>query len=311
MRRGPLILLWLCACDSGSTSAPAASVPPPGTIPPAIACSGKSIPPNDQVTTLQSGGLTRMYRVHVPPSYDPSFATPVVLNFHGYVEAAEAQIVLTDMNPHADANGYIVVYPSGTGLVPSWNAGACCGDAMNFHVDDIGFIRAMIARLETDLCVDTHRIYATGFSNGGMISHRLACEMSDIIAAVAPVAGTLVTEPCNPTRPMPVMHFHGTADPLVPFGGNPALGMPPVVQMMQTWAERDRCAQETQTMYLAGDSSCARYPGCAGGAEVVLCIVDGGGHTWPGGFQVPELGKTSIDLDATAMMWDFFTRHPL
>jgi len=311
MRRGPLIpILLLCACDAQGSGPPEPKVPPPGASG-AITCSGRTTPPNDQVTTFEFGGLLRMYRVHVPPSYDSRLGTPLVLNFHGYVEAAEAQLVLSDMNPHADAHGYIVVYPSGTGLVPSWNAGACCGDAMVNHVDDIGFIRAMITRMESDLCVDTHRIYATGMSNGGMISHRIACELGDTVAAVAPVAGTLVASPCNPSRPMPIIHFHGTADPLVPYGGNPLYGMPPVVQMMQTWAERDGCAQDTQTMYLVGDSSCSRYPGCAGGAELILCTIDGGGHTWPGGFPVPELGKTSMDIDATAMMWDFFVRHPL
>jgi polyhydroxybutyrate depolymerase len=304
-------LLSACGFDATAPRGGSPSVPPPGATTSTVTCSGKTTPPNDQVTILQFGGLTRFFRVHVPPSYNPTLGAPIVLNFHGFSEPNDAQILLSNMDPHADAHGYIVVYPAGTGLLPSWNAGACCGDAMNAHLDDIGFIRAMISRLETDLCVDTHRIYATGFSNGGMISHRIACEMSDVVAAVAPVSGTLETMPCNPSRPMPIMQFHGTSDLLVPFGGNPSLAMPPVVDMMQTWAERDGCALETQNMYLVGDSRCGRYPSCAGGAEVILCTIDGGGHTWPGGLPIPELGKTSIDIDATAMMWDFFTRHPL
>ena len=208
-----------------------------------------------------------------------------------------------------DSAGFIAVHPQGTGNPASWNAGACCSPANDNMVDDVGFVRAMLDKLELDLCVDNARIYSTGMSNGGFLSHRLACELSDRIAAVAPVAGVNGVMTCTPKRPISVMHFHGTADPLVSYTGSN--GLPGAEQTVSDWAMRDHCTDSPLESFRKGDSHCITYKKCDGGAEVILCTVDNGGHTWPGGTAIPGLGNTTTDLSATDAMWDFFLRHPM
>src|SRR5690606_3308049 len=148
--------------------------------------------------------------------------TMLVLNFHGFTSADWQEALLTRMDREVDARGVIVAYPQG--VATSWNAGACCGTAWADAVDDVGFVRALIEHLEAEYCIDARGVDATGMSNGGFLSHRLACELSDRIAAIAPVAGVLGVDPasCAPSRPVPVWQFHGTEDPLVPYeGGTP------------------------------------------------------------------------------------------
>jgi polyhydroxybutyrate depolymerase len=273
-------------------------------------CTGKSKPPLDATKTIMFGGLARTYDVHVPASYDPTHGTALILNFHGYTSNSSQEAFLSKMNPKSDAAGYIVVYPQGTGSTTGWNAGACCGEAASKNVDDVGFVGAMLDALEADLCIDPHRVFATGMSNGGFLSHRLACELADRIAAVAPVAGVLGIPTCTPSRPISVMHFHGTADNVVPYAGSANNGFAGVVDTWNGWATRDQCTDEPTVSFEKGDSKCQAHTHCAGGAEVILCTVDGGGHTWPGGFPIPT-GKTTTDLDASDAMWAFFQRHPL
>ena len=277
-------------------------------------CSGKTKPatPDDVWMFAESGDAGgRSARVHVPKGYDPGASMPVVLDFHGYTSNGAQQEALTGMIAKADAAGFIAVHPEGTGAVPGWNAGACCGTAATTHVDDIAFVNAILDRLEDKLCVDAHRIYATGMSNGGFLSHRIACEMSSRIAAVAPVAGVLGVSTCTPSRPIPILHFHGTLDPLVPYKGSAAMGFPSVADSVAGWVKRDACTGEPVETFRNLDAHCSTYQGCAAGSEVTLCTVDGGGHTWPGGLQVPSLGYTTPNLSATDMMWSFFKKHPL
>jgi polyhydroxybutyrate depolymerase len=309
----------------GTASAPPAAGPPgttpttdpgsPATTPPAAAggtpCVGKEALTGDLDWTLKVGGADRIAHVHVPKGYDPTKAAPVVLDFHGYTSNGAQQNLLTHMNDKADSATFISVHPEGTGSSPSWNAGACCGDAAANAVDDVGFVNKLIDELESKLCVDAHRVFATGMSNGGFLSHRLACEMSTRIAAVAPVAGLLAIPTCNPTRPMSVFQFHGTLDPLVPYDGNPSMGFPSVLQTMSGWATRTGCSTTPRETSKKGDVTCTTYDGCTGGAEVSLCTVTGGGHTWPGGLPVPSLGYTTTNISATDAMWDFFMKHPL
>jgi len=278
---------------------------------PASSCTGKMPQPLDATRTIMFGGMSRTFDVHVPSSYDPSKPTPVVLNFHGYTSNSSQENLLSNMNAKSDVVGFIAVHPNGTGSSPSWNAGACCGEAVTNKVDDVGFVGAMLDQLESDLCVDTARVFATGMSNGGFLSHRLACELANRIAAVAPVAGVLGIPTCNPARPIGVMHFHGTADMLVPYNGNPNMGFPSVPDTFAAWGMRDGCIDQPSMTYQKADSSCQTYKQCTGGVEVTLCTVQNGGHTWPGGLQVPSLGYTTTNLSATDSMWDFFTKHPL
>jgi polyhydroxybutyrate depolymerase len=334
-----LVTLLLCAGACGSSSDGTATAPPatpaagtttpptgdttgttptsppgtPGTTPPASGtpCTGKEALKGDLDWTLKVGGVDRTVHVHVPNGYDPTKALPVVLNFHGYTSNGAEQNLLARMNDKADAVTFIAVHPEGTGVTPSWNAGACCGDAAANATDDVGFVGKIIDELESKLCVDAHRIFATGMSNGGFLSHRLACELSTRIAAVAPVAGLLAIPTCNPARPMSVFQFHGTLDPLVPYDGNPSMGFPSVLQTMSGWAARSGCAVTPRETSKTGDVTCTTYDGCQGGAEVNLCTVTGGGHTWPGGLPVPSLGYTTTNIVATDAMWDFFVAHPL
>lgn len=270
-------------------------------------CEPGGLGPGDVELTLDHDGLTRRYFVHVPDDYDASEPVPLVFDFHGYSSNATQEISLTDMNDLADDEGFIAVHPEGTGALQSWNAGLCCATAMSGDVDDVGFVRAMLEAVASMACVDRSRVYATGMSNGGFLSHRLACEASDIIAAIAPVAGVIgmPMDECAPPRPVPVMHFHGTFDTIVPYGGGTASGFPSVAETIAHWASRNGCTDEAASTYDMGDSHCETFDECEGGSEVTLCTVDGGGHLWPGG-----LGSFST-IDATEHMWAFLSRFTL
>jgi polyhydroxybutyrate depolymerase len=290
------------AASPGNSGAPGSA---------AEACIGKSDLRGDLDWTLSAGGRDRTVHVHLPKTYDPTRPTPVVLNFHGYTSNASQQDALSGMSAKADQAGFVAVHAEGIGLSQSWNAGGCCGEAASSAVDDVGFVNTMLDELESKLCVDARRVFSTGMSNGGFLSHRLACELSTRIAAVAPVAGVLAIPTCNPARPMSVFQFHGTLDPLVGYNGSAALGYPSVPQTMSGWATRSGCSASPRETSKKGNVTCVTYDGCKGGAEVNLCTVDGGGHTWPGGLPVPALGLTTTDINATDAMWDFFLRHPL
>ena len=317
------LLLAVLAVSACKFATPAASAPDAPAAPDASAasgdaavaplCTGKAPASGDSVWTVTSGGLPRLVNVHVPTAYDPTKPTPLVLNFHGFTSDAIQEAILSQMSPLADANDFIVMYPVGTGVPLSWNAGACCGTAAATGVDDIQMVRDLLDQAEQQLCIDPHRIYATGMSNGGFLSHRIGCELADRFAAIAPVAGVLgiPDADCHPSRPVPVIEFHGTSDPLVPWDGSTTLGFPSVTSTFTGWADRDGCTGAPAQTYQHGDATCSTYSQCAGGAEVTLCTIQGGGHTWPGGTPVPTLGATSTDISASAAMWTFFAAHPL
>ncbi|MEQ9504378.1 MAG: PHB depolymerase family esterase [Deltaproteobacteria bacterium] len=263
--------------------------------------------PTDDAWTLEHDGRTREFFVHVPRGYDPNSPTPVVFDFHGRLFTATLQMGLTHMRRVADDEGFIVVH--GEGIGRTWNGGVCCGEAMQEDVDDVGFVDAMIDALEANLCVDARRVYATGMSNGGFLSHRLACELSDRIAAIAPVAGVLGIVGCSPTRAVPVLHFHGTDDSIVGYDG--IRGYLSVEDTIDGWVQRNGCSPTAAVTFQQDDVTCETWSGCDDGAEVQLCTIDGGGHTWPGGAPVPGLGHTSDTIDASETMWTFFERFTL
>jgi polyhydroxybutyrate depolymerase len=263
--------------------------------------------PGDYDLTITSGGRERTAHVHVPASYDPKKPTPVLLNFHGRLSNPSQQELVSKTTPKADAAGFVVVYPAGVGQ--TWNAGLCCGEAQSENVDDVGFTRALLDELGAKLCVDGKRVFATGLSNGGFMSNRLACELSDRIAAIGPVAGQLMMTTCTPKRAVPVMYFHGDADTIVAYDGK--YGMPSAEESAKAWATRNACDATPKQTYAKGDTTCMTYSGCKDSADVTLCTISGGGHTWPGGTPIPGLGKTSTDIDATSEMWTFFAAHPM
>ena len=294
---------------------PAPSEPPVEA--PPFTCEGKTGVDGRRVISFMHDGLLRTTYLHVPDQYEPTEGTMLVLNFHGFTSADWQQALLTGMGEVAEERGFIVAYPQG--VAASWNAGDCCGTAWTDSVDDVGFVQALIERLAEDYCVDPRRIHATGMSNGGFISHRLACELSDTIASIAPVAGVIGVDPgeCAPERPMPVWQFHGTRDPLVPYeGGTPILHdlgvgvvFRSVADTLEHWATVNGCSLERSQMIVEGDTTCVAWADCD--APTRLCTVDGGGHTWPGGLPIPFLGRTTNDLDATRQMVAFFEDNPL
>ena len=312
-----VLLAALAACHFSSTGNPGEVAPDGTTSAPdapsvaAVTCTGKSAEAGDQTWTVTSSGIPRLVYAHVPANYDPARGTALVFNFHGFTSDALQEAVLSLMNDKAEAEGFVVLYPVGTGAPLSWNAGACCGTATATNVDDIQFVKDILATAEDKLCIDPARVYATGMSNGGFLSHRIGCELADRFAAIAPVAGVMGIDSCTPSRPMPVMHFHGTQDPLVPWDGSATLGFPSVMATFTGWAMRDGCTGNAVETYSHGDAHCSTYQHCNGGADVTLCTIEGGGHTWPGGTPVQTLGFTSTDIHATDAMWTFFQAHHL
>lgn len=267
--------------------------------------------------SLKEPGHDRSYFVHVPRNLRETKPLPVVIVLHGgYGQGADIQ-KMSQMDKVADANGFLAIYPDG--LSRSWNAGGCCGPSMEKNIDDVGFIRDMIDDIGKHYCVDRRRVYATGFSNGSMLAHRLACELSDRIAAVATVSGVIMLEKCQPQRPMSVLVVHGTADPRSLWEGgigdkNPKKGArDSIAKTMSTLYTRYGCGAETATLFQKGAATCSVARGCDGGNEVGLCKIEGGGHQWPGGEPVWErkLGPINLDMPASAVIWDFFKRHPL
>ncbi|MBN1210251.1 MAG: hypothetical protein JXB05_35695 [Myxococcaceae bacterium] len=324
-----LLLAGATGCDSGaSPTLPDAGTPPPDrSYPPIVdrtSCSGLTVGPGDHALTLEHQGYTRTYKLHVPPGYDATRPTPTVVAFHGFGSNAAEQEGLSQMSRVADEEGFLAVYPDGlnypetTGKpnpeledTRSWNAGGCCGPAQLSNVDDVDFVEVLFAELDKRVCVDTRRTYATGLSNGAFFSYRLACERAERFAAIGPVAGMENVPTCAPSRPVPVMHFHGTADSTISYeGGTVPLGRPypSAPETVERWAERNGCTGSLQETYRRGDSTCLTHTGC--GAPATLCTIQGGGHTWPGGLMPSEYGYTTQDLDATREMWRFFEAHP-
>ncbi|MEI7684172.1 MAG: PHB depolymerase family esterase, partial [Planctomycetota bacterium] len=257
---------------------------------------------------------------------DSKKPTPVVLAFHGGGGNADSMIVFSGLNKKADAAGFIVVYPNGTGRLEkilTFNGGNCCGYAMTNKVDDVEFTRKILDDLAKSANIDPKRVFATGMSNGGIMSYLLASEFSDRIAAIAPVGGPMGTETCKPKRPVSVIHFHGTADEHAPFKGGKGKGLSgtdfySVEHSIQAWVKANGCEKESVVTKLpdtAKDGTTITrktYGGGRDGSEVVLVIIEGGGHTWPG--QEPRLkalGKSTKNISANDLMWEFFQKHPM
>jgi len=278
--------------------------------------------PGDQDFTLQHGGLTRHYRVHVPPSYRPEQATALVLAFHGGGGnmAIQANDRYYGQISQADQLGYVVAFPNGYSRLPggklaTWNAGACCGAARDKNIDDVGFVRALLAQLKQQLNVDPARVFADGISNGGMMSYRLACEMADSFTAIAAVAGTDNTLSCTPSRPVSVLHIHARDDDRVLFNGgagSQATQMTDFVSVpknMAKWAALNGCQPEPKRVLEVADAHCEAYSGCRGGAQVKLCVTETGGHSWPGGRKPLGGAQGSNAISATELIGDFFMKR--
>jgi polyhydroxybutyrate depolymerase len=239
---------------------------------------------NNQMLTI--GTLQRTYLVHAPPGYTGKTAVPVVFDFHGLSGNGAQQKSLSRWDKVGDAEGFIMVYPDG--VDKAWNAGLCC--ANDTTIDDVAFVRAIIKALQASACIDPKRIYATGCSNGGGMSYKLACEAADVIAAVAPVDFDCVDgsscSMCKPTRPITEVQFRGTSDQLVAYDGSGAfMG---AKKNFAFWGNLNMCTGSSGP--LSSNAACETYPMCSGGTETVLCTVQNGMHCGNySTFMIPEV----------------------
>jgi polyhydroxybutyrate depolymerase len=295
-----------------------------------LACTrtGTSTPPTpvtlaagEMIRTVTHDGLERSYILYVPDSVNWSQPVPLVFVFHGGTGNRESAIRMSGFNEVADQNGFMVVYPNGTGRLSdekllTWNGGTCCGYAQEKGVDDVGFVRAVITDVQTLATIDEKRIYATGLSNGGILSHRLACEAADIFAAVAPVAGTLNFVPCQPAQPISVIEFHGTEDQHILYDGGAGpealvdVGFASVSDSVEFWVSANACNPEPETRLLETTQH-EVWTGCTDSTAVELYTIIGGGHAWPGGASGwPGADEPTQAISASQLIWEFFAAHP-
>lgn len=313
-----LVLLGLVVALSGCTQ----PTPPSASgLPAALA------EPGDHYRTIQHDGLTREYLVHVPKSYDGTRAVPLLMSFHGgggnmEFQASDERFGQITASEH---EGFVVVFPNGYSRLPggklaTFNAGGCCGPAKEDNADDVGFARAVVADVTNQLNIDRERVFATGFSNGAMLTHRLACEASDVFRAIAPVAGSDMTTSCEPQHPVSVLIINALDDDHVLYAGGVGeqsvdrqnmVNSPSVPETLSRWLSRDQCQPTPRRVLERVGAHCDSYGGCRGGSSVAICLTDSGGHSWPGAQVSRSTAEPSQAISANAVMWDFFLGRPL
>ncbi len=282
----------------------------------------------DMQESITYQGRMRTYILHTPRNYSPSRLMPLVLVFHGGNGKGIGVEKRTRFSDLADREGFFVAYPDGVG--GHWNDGRL--DSDNPDVDDVGFVRTLIDHLVKTKNIDSSRVYATGISNGGAMTHRLACELSDKIAAFAPVSSSLsvrLASSCKPSRQVSMLMFNSPDDPFLPWEGGEGRGRGgvklSVPQTLDWWRKQNNCSSQAENKTLppttASDGTqvmMSRYSGCRGGSEVILYTIQGGGHSWPGAEDVRNqrrrervFGRTTRQISATQTIWQFFQRHSL
>jgi polyhydroxybutyrate depolymerase len=275
-----------------------------------------------ELRRVDSGGRTRWYRVHVPPSYQPGVPTPVLLGFHGGAGNAEGFAEATGLRETADRHGFIAVFPEGTGPLGSavfalltWNAGNCCGYAQDHNIDDVGFVRDLLDDLASQYTIDPNRIFATGLSNGGMMSYRLGLELADRLAAVAPVAGALGVSGA-PQRPIPLIAFHGALDTNVPWQGGVGSGVSGTDFMSQSeslapFVEINQARLPTGPSQVLGQAHLYVAAAPESRADIHYWWLLDQGHSWPGKpSQINPNEPFNRDVDTNEELWAFFSAHP-
>ncbi len=282
----------------------------------ALACSAA----HTQTDSITVGAYTRTYTLRLPSAYDGITPLPLVIAMHGGFGSGlqlEEQSLLSDK---AELESFIVVYPDGVPNslnIRTWNAGGCCGYAMNNNIDDVGFINALLDTLIAENAIDTLRVYATGMSNGGFMSYRLACELSERLAAIAPVSASMTIDVCTPTRSMPVLGLHSYLDDSVPYLGGIGTGVSshynsPQDSVQTAFAQHANCTVLNDTILDNTDMTLIRWHECDCQQEMVLYLTHDGGHSWPGGQPGTGIGDPpSIVINANDLMWDFFLQYTL
>jgi len=261
-------------------------------------------------------GLKRDYILYVPANYTGNTNVPLVLNFHGYTSNANEQMWYGDFRTIADTSGFIIVHPQGTLLngVTHWNVG---GWTLGSTVDDVGFAEALIDSISSEYNIDPTKVYSTGMSNGGYMSFLLACQLSEKIAAIASVTGSMTPETfnnSNPQHPIPILQIHGTSDEVVPYNG--ASWTKPIDDVIEYWVNYNNCNPTANTTNLPNinltDGSTVEhiiYTNGDNGVTVEHFKVTGGGHTWPG-TVFGGIG-TNYDINASLEIWNYFSRYDI
>jgi len=291
---------------------------PPATL---LKAGGRITAPGRYEIRLRHGGQERMALVHVPRSWTAGGTMPLVMALHGggggaLYQADDGNYGLVTKTEEA---GFIAVFPNGisparSGMLATWNAGNCCARARDENVDDVGFLRAVVADVQRRTSIDPARVYAIGMSNGAMMAYRLACEAGDVFSGIMAVAGTDNTRACHPARPLPVLHIHARNDDRVLFNGgagevfrNEALvsDFVSVPDTIARWVKLNHATPAARRVLTVPGASCELHEAMPGGAPVQLCITDTGGHSWPGAGK--QRGETpSGAIKANDVMWDFF-----
>lgn len=292
--------------------------------PPALDCDpSQTLAPGDHEFSITSAnGLTYRYTVVVPSTVVAGKKAPLAVVWHALWSNPEETRGLTHIDATMAAHSVISVHPRSPDQ--AWDVGTCCTNyVLGRRRDETVFVKELLKDVESKVCVDTHRVYTAGFSNGGMLSQMLACKMADVFAAAAPMASTLTIPPgeCNPSRPIPIYMINGTADPLVGYSATSLSGGLPVQQSFTTWAARDGCSGAAQTTLQAGKATCQTYSQCGAGSEVTLCSVEGMGHCMPGMKKESPmncftknlilLGMPNDDIDGIDLSAEFLLRHTL
>lgn len=279
------------------------------------------------VNLLAAGGDDGAYMREIPPTYAGKTPMPVVVDLHGYLDPASFQEEVTQLGSYGDTHGFITITPQVAGPIPLWNT--------TLGGKDLAFIGGLLRTIDSTMCVDLNRIYVTGYSNGAFMTSSVACQFASQVAAVAPVAGIEDPAGCHPSRPVPVVAFHGTADPYVSYSGGlgpkglelPTIngqtlsqewGMsikgPAVPVLTAIWAKRNHCGAKASAKSVASDVTLFSYS-CPGGNDVELYRISGGGHAWPGSVFSKRIssaiGRVTFSITADKIIWNFFKAHPL
>ncbi len=306
---GALLAVFAWACR-GAKSAPS---PTATVIQPTPTAEGGCSPSRPHAAgnfdeTITSGGLERTYILHVPTGYEGGRPAPLVLSFHGYGLSSKFFAPYVNFDAIADQAGFVLVTPDGTGDPQQWNAAGYAGGAA-----DVQFVRDLLAKLNGDLCIDVATVYATGFSNGGGMAMRAACDLPNRFAAVGVVAATYV----NCRADVPLIAFHGSSDPLAPFEGSDGASadgqiFPSVRRSVSEWARELGCDGLPLIARQSSEVELSTFQRCQSGeSDVLLYTILGGGHTWPGAMPLaPQIvGMTTQQVNASQLIWDFFAAH--
>jgi polyhydroxybutyrate depolymerase len=270
--------------------------------------------PGASVRKIVSNDIEREFRTFIPSGYLPNGEMPLVFSLHGYTMTAYDQQLMTGLSHQASRSGFIVVYPQGLGNPTQWN--------LNPGMDngDVIFIRDLIALFKQNCAIDSKRVYVTGFSMGGGMANRLACELSDQIAAIAPVSGAYAYPAiCSPKRAMPVLAFHGYDDHVVPYNGSSNLDLlnqspdvwPPIPDWAANWGVMNGCTPHPETLSNQDGVRIEAWRGCRDRVEVLLYTIDGGGHTYPNGTGANTGQDPLLKINGNKIIWEFFERYAL